>query len=196
MKRKKSLAIIAMSVVALSACSSESAEGASEDTTTVAATTDESAKAPTAKAALSGTDSEIKMTGEAVYSQDVDGKVTANISVANAEEGAHGIHIHADGSCEDAGKAAGGHWSLEEDSDHGEPNAEESHIGDMGNIVVDAEGNGTLEISLDAWTLGDGAETDVVGHAIIFHADEDDFGQPTGNAGDRHGCGVIELVES
>jgi Cu-Zn family superoxide dismutase len=32
--------------------------------------------------------------------------------------------------------------------------------------------------------------------AFILHADPDDFGQPTGNAGGRIGCGTIQISQS
>ena len=40
------------------------------------------------------------------------------------------------------------------------------------------------------------ANFDIVGKGIIVHAEADDFtSHPSGNAGARIGCGVIELVE-
>ncbi|MBI2167628.1 MAG: superoxide dismutase family protein, partial [Candidatus Omnitrophica bacterium] len=41
-------------------------------------------------------------------------------------------------------------------------------------------------------TLKEG-EYAVAGRALILHEKEDDFGQPTGNAGGRIACGVIQL---
>jgi Cu-Zn family superoxide dismutase len=96
------------------------------------------------------------------------------------------------GDCSAAdGSSAGGHWNPAMNN-HGMPGAA-SHLGDLGNFTVAADGTGTLEISNPAWTIGDGAATDVVGKAIIVHGAPDDFTtQPTGNAGARIGCGVIK----
>ena len=66
---------------------------------------------------------------------------------------------------------------------------EAAHAGDMGNIEIDEDGDGLLKVELAGLSLeGDNA---VMGKAIILHEKEDDFGQPTGNAGGRIGCGVI-----
>ena len=35
----------------------------------------------------------------------------------------------------------------------------------------------------------------VAGRAFILHEKQDDFGQPTGNAGGRIGCGKIDTTE-
>ena len=46
------------------------------------------------------------------------------------------------------------------------------------------------------WEMGTGSDIDVVGKSIIVHAGADDFtSQPSGNAGARIGCGVIEMAE-
>ena len=51
-----------------------------------------------------------------------------------------------------------------------------------------------MELETSLWTVGTGASNDVVGKAIMVHDKADDFTtQPTGNAGSRIGCGVIEL---
>ncbi|MBI4161720.1 MAG: superoxide dismutase family protein, partial [Acidobacteria bacterium] len=47
-------------------------------------------------------------------------------------------------------------------------------------------------LSTDLWTIGGDPATDVVGRAIVIHGLADDFAtQPTGNAGNRIGCGVV-----
>ena len=109
--------------------------------------------------------------------------------------GKHGIHIHAEGNCADAGNAAGGHFNPE-GVDHGflpKDGHAKAHVGDMGNIEVDETGLGQLQVFLPGVNISEG-DFNVMGKAIIVHAKEDDFGQPTGNAGGRIGCGIIEPV--
>ena len=48
----------------------------------------------------------------------------------------------------------------------------------------------------DLWEIGTGSDFDIVGKGIIVHAEADDFtSQPSGAAGARIGCRVIELVD-
>jgi Cu-Zn family superoxide dismutase len=43
------------------------------------------------------------------------------------------------------------------------------------------------------WTIDTGAANDIVNHALVLHANPDDgTTQPTGNAGGRIGCVVIQ----
>jgi Cu-Zn family superoxide dismutase len=85
---------------------------------------------------------------------------------------------------------AGPHW---DDDDTGPANHHlppgGGHLGDLGNITIAADGTGRLTFSNPAWTLGDGASTDVVPHAIIFHQMMDDGTMPS--AGARWGCALI-----
>lgn len=68
------------------------------------------------------------------------------------------------------------------------------HGGDIGNITIDANGNGGTSLTTDAWSIGTGDANDVVDHAVILHANPDDpTMQPAGAAGARIACGVIEL---
>lgn len=130
------------------------------------------------------------ISGSAVFS--VQGtQVTVAVTVQELPEGIHGVHIHQNGDCGMDGMSAGDHWNPE-DADHGMPGSDPSHRGDLGNMTVATDGTGTLSFSTSEWTIGDGGDTDVIGHAIIVHADPDDFGQPLGNAGARIGCGVIQ----
>jgi Cu-Zn family superoxide dismutase len=105
---------------------------------------------------------------------------------------AHGIHIHETGDCSapDA-KSAGAHFAPK-GQPHGAPGPG-SHVGDLGNIQSDAEGVAQVDIHAEQATLRTGADTDVIGKAIIVHAQEDDLKtQPSGNSGDRIACGVIQ----
>jgi Cu-Zn family superoxide dismutase len=104
----------------------------------------------------------------------------------------HGVHIHETGDCSapDA-MSAGGHWNPMMAHMHGMPSAT-SHIGDLGNMTVAADGTGTLTVTKPAWAIGGAPEVNPVGKAIVVPAMVDDFTtQPTGNAGGRIGCGVI-----
>jgi len=78
--------------------------------------------------------------------------------------------------------------------DHGAPNADPSHVGDLGNLTATEDGLATLEISSDRFTLGDGKNSvfDANGTAIIVHANPDDLtSQPGGESGGRFACGVL-----
>ena len=78
---------------------------------------------------------------------------------------------------------------------HGLPDAGSKHAGDLGNIVLDDAGAGTLTITANAITLDDGGAS-VIGRTIVVHANPDDGtagDAGPGNSGGRIGCGVIQL---
>jgi len=63
----------------------------------------------------------------------------------------------------------------------------------MDNIESDA-GVATVDFHLSGATLGGGGANDIVGRAVIVHEKADDYtSQPSGNAGARVACGVIEV---
>ena len=146
------------------------------------------------KVALNPTNDQSNISGEVALTEEDNG-LTVEATVANVSPGKHGFHFHENGSCEEGGKAAGGHFNPDK-VEHGylpKDGHGHAHAGDMGNIEVGADGSGTLKVFLPGVSLEQGAYA-VAGKAIILHAKEDDFGQPTGNAGDRIGCGVIEVA--
>lgn len=138
--------------------------------------------------------SDSHVTGKATF-REVNGKVTLRLAIEGAEPGTHAVHLHEKGDCTAPdGTSAGGHWNPTRE-DHGKWVAPPFHRGDIGNVEVGANGKGRLTLTTDLWTIGGAPETDVVGKAIIVHAKADDFTtQPTGNAGGRSGCGVVELA--
>jgi len=120
--------------------------------------------------------------------------IHAEISGVNPM-GKRGFHIHEFGSCADAGKAAGGHYNPQE-VEHGlleHDGFDHAHAGDLGNIEIGEDGTGSLDVFIPGLALSAGERT-IGGRAVVLHEKEDDFGQPTGNAGGRIGCGTIVIT--
>lgn len=145
-------------------------------------------------ALIEGTSAGSALRGQVDFEDTEDGlRVTASLS--GVAPGQHGFHIHEFGSCADGGKAAGGHFNPD-GNPHGDLLTDglgKAHAGDLGNVEIDEDGTGTLALVLPDISLRENVYS-VVGRAIIMHADPDDFGQPTGNAGSRIACGAIVLT--
>ena len=131
--------------------------------------------------------------------EDAQGFVHVNVKVEGLSTGLHGIHIHAVGSC--AGPtfaSAGGHYNPLV-RQHGLENPNGPHAGDLPNLVVDAEGQGSLNARTDRVTLTSGVATvlDGDGSAFIIHANPDDQVTDVGNGGSgpRIACAVIVAGE-
>ncbi len=139
--------------------------------------------------------SDSNLSGEVIFTQE-NGQVTMEATILGLSEGQHAIHIHQKADCSAAdGTSAGGHWNPTNEP-HGKWGAEEGyHKGDIGNFEVDASGKGSITFTTDEWCIGCGDDAkDIVGKAIIIHDGVDDFtSQPSGAAGTRVGCGVIEM---
>lgn len=121
----------------------------------------------------------------------VEGGVKIVAEVHNLTPGSHGFHIHEFGDCSSPdGMSAGGHFNPK-GSKHGAPDGLDRHAGDLGNLVADDQGVAHYERVDNVITL-EGPDT-IVGRSVVVHANADDFQtQPTGNAGGRVACGVIE----
>ena len=172
--------------VVLVSCGREQLQSAS-DVLSVVATTYATAQINSASGST--------LTGTAIFTKDGE-NITLSIGIRNASPGIHAVHIHESGDCSAPdGTSAGGHWNPT-DVAHGQWGVGEFHLGDIGNITVGDDGTGSIELTTDLWEIGTGSDIDVIGKGIIVHADADDFvSQPSGNAGARIGCGVIEAVE-
>lgn len=146
---------------------------------------------PTASATLSPTSGNTAA-GTVRLTQLADGSVRVNIDLTGVPPGVHGFHIHDKGDCGDNGNAAGGHYNPTS-TPHGSPNAAAHHAGDFGNVTSDDNGRVRHEFTTRSITVEAGPTT-AVGHAIILHANPDDLvTQPTGNAGGRIACGVVQM---
>jgi superoxide dismutase, Cu-Zn family len=108
-----------------------------------------------------------------------------------APPGKHGFHIHETGQCDHDQHftTAGGHFNPT-GAPHGCPEAAAHHAGDLGNVIIQADGTGRLDITTSMLSLA--GSSSVIGKAVILHAAPDDCtSQPAGNAGARLACGVV-----
>ena len=151
-----------------------------------------SAQAQTASAQLKNASGQV--VGTATFTQQAGGvKIAAQVKGLAA--GKHGIHIHAVGKCDAPDfTTAGGHFNPDS-KQHGTQNPAGSHAGDLPNLVVGADGSGSIETVDTRITLAAGAANSVFdtdGSALVIHASEDDEKtDPTGNSGARIACGAL-----
>ena len=117
-------------------------------------------------------------------------RVVANVSGLKPN-GEYGFHIHEVGDCSSGdGMSTKGHFNP-----YGKPHAHsgtaERHAGDLPSLKSDAGGLARLDTDVDIVTVAAGPAS-IIGRGLIVHAQPDDFKtQPTGNAGARSACAVI-----
>jgi len=109
----------------------------------------------------------------------------------------HGFHIHEFGDLTNGCVTAGKHYNPF-NNNHGGPDSKIRHIGDLGNVQSDADGNAVYDAQdklVQLW-----GPLSVIGRSCVLHAQTDDLGEGgndeslrTGNAGARIACGVIGL---
>jgi superoxide dismutase, Cu-Zn family len=150
------------------------------------------AAAQTARATLKDTNG--KDVGSAMLTQ-MPGGVLIAVSVKGLPAGEHAFHVHAIGKCEPPFTSAGGHFNPASKK-HGLMAADGHHAGDMPNLHIPASGELAIEVLNSDITLDKGKPNSVFdadGSALVIHANKDDYKtDPTGEAGGRIVCGVVE----
>lgn len=115
--------------------------------------------------------------------------------LTNAPAGVHAFHIHQTGKCDPPSfDSAGGHFNPAK-AMHGVHSEKGPHAGDLPNLHIPKDGVLEFEVLAAGVTLGAGPNSlfDEDGSALILHQGADDYRtDPTGNAGGRYACGVIE----
>ena len=158
-----------------------------------AATPEQQAASAVAKLGAKGGS---QVSGEIKFTQ-VGSRVRIEGEVRGLAPGAKGFHIHEKGDCSAADAAsAGGHFDPREPKNwstrHGGPHTAERHAGDLGNIVFDQYGKASVNMMAEGLAV-DRGPIGILGRALVVHFLADDLKtEPTGAAGARAACGVIE----
>lgn len=123
--------------------------------------------------------------GESVQ---ITGKITG------LKPGKHGFHVHEFGDLSDmqTGKSAGSHFAPR-GMPHGRESDQQRHVGDLGNITANEQGVATIDKRDDVILLN--GPFSILGRALIVHEGEDQFTQPTGDAGGRVAGGVVGVAQ-
>ncbi len=124
--------------------------------------------------------------------------VLLDVEAEGLPPGAHAIHIHAVGTCDDAAEgfqASGGHVNPD-DRAHGLLNPDGPDAGDLPNVFVADDGSLRAQLFTDRASLGGGggrpALLDDDGAAVVMHEGADDHtSQPIGGAGARIACAAL-----
>ena len=123
--------------------------------------------------------------------------VIINIQLSGLNKNSlHGFHVHESGDLTDQCTSMCAHFNPY-NKNHGCPGAKERHVGDLGNLVTDKNGDAFYATADDVIKLR-GSKANIIGRGLIIHADPDDCGEgghsdslTTGHAGKRIACAVI-----
>ena len=150
------------------------------------------ASGQTAKASLLGADG--KETGMATFTQTPSG-VLLKVAVKGLPAVENAQRVPAHPKRQAPVNPAGRHFKPH-NKKHGLMAADGHHAGDMPNLTIPQSGELTAEGLNAAITLDKGKPNslfDADGSALVIHAGKDDYKtDPTGDAGGRIACGVIQ----
>ncbi|KAL3648912.1 cysteine desulfurase Selenocysteine lyase [Castilleja foliolosa] len=117
-------------------------------------------------------------------------------SLSGLKPGLYGFHVQALGDTTNGCMTS--LYINPAEKEHGAPDDEVCHAGDLGNVIVGEDGIAKIEI-VDKQIPLTGSNS-IIGRAVVVHADPDDLGKgghelskTTGNAGGRIACGIIGL---
>lgn len=123
------------------------------------------------------------------------------VKLWDVPSGKHGFHVHRSGNL-----MHGSHTLCDHYTDSGKPhrglNDPNGHNGDLGNLIVDKNGEcDAMFLALYLCLAGDVSES-IIGRSLVVHAQEDDLGRGlfsdskiNGHSGDRLLYGIIGIDE-
>lgn len=138
-----------------------------------------------------------KISGTVLFTEDLkNDRIIIDVNLSGLKKnGLHGFHVHEAGDLSDECTSMCAHFNPTHKS-HGGPGKKTRHIGDLGNLKTNKDGNAIYKFSDNVIKLRN--KYSIIGRGLIIHADEDDCGngdndesKKTGNAGKRIACAVI-----
>lgn len=140
---------------------------------------------------------EKKIKGVVRFIETSDSLVTIDIDIQGLKKNSlHGFHVHQYGDMSEGCDSMCSHFNPF-NKKHGGPESKERHVGDLGNLQTDANGNAKYKIT-DSLIKLKGTKSNIIGRGLIIHEDKDDCGLggfpdslTTGHAGKRIACSVI-----
>lgn len=134
-----------------------------------------------------------------LYLQNYQGGVLISGRIQGLSQGLHGFHVHEKGDLSEQCTAAGGHFNPFK-TNHGAPTDYVRHVGDLGNIQANYNGEADVYIHDRQISLDPHSQRYIGNLAVVVHQGTDDLGRggnedslKTGNAGKRSGCGIITI---
>jgi Cu-Zn family superoxide dismutase len=138
-----------------------------------------------------------KIKGAVYFTETKNGDVAIELQLSGLKKNhSHGFHIHEYGDMSENCESMCAHFNPYGKT-HGGPTDSNRHVGDLGNIDTDMNGNARYVFTDSAIKLR-GTKSNIIGRGLVIHADTDDLGHGndsmskiTGNAGKRIACAVI-----
>ena len=138
-----------------------------------------------------------KCKGTVLICEKPSGFIEFEVNLTNLTPGKHGFHIHEAGNLSEGCGSCCSHFNPLGKTHGGLDDGLNRHLGDLGNIEADKNGNCETTMYVKHLKLR-GNKYNIMGRSIVVHADPDDLGKggnmeslKTGNAGKRIGCAVI-----
>lgn len=107
------------------------------------------------------------------------------------EPGVHGMHIHEFGDVRDNCSNAGTHFNPF-NKDHGKPDGEDSHLGDLGNVEVGKDGKAMISRDYPGLSL---FYPTILSRSLVIHKQKDDEGKGENKESKQSGNSVSCFVE-
>ena len=148
----------------------------------------------TASVWAGGTSPSAAFAGQVAFSQPAGASAVAvSVALTGLPPGFLGLHVH-DMTTAPQGCGTAGHLNPFA-MPHSLPSNVTRHLGDLGNIFADADGTAQQTFTDHAISLVAGSPSLITGFVVVVHSGADDgTTQPTGGAGSRLGCAVINAA--